>query len=281
MRDERLTVIREGLAFGEGPRWRDGWLYYSDFYRHVVERLNVSGEVEEVARVPTQPSGLGWLPDGRLLIVSMTDRKLLCMEADGTLREHADVSHIAGFNCNDMVVDSSGRAYVGNFGSDRALEGPQTATLAIVEADGTAAAGPDELAFPNGTVITPDGGTLIIGETMGKRLTAFDVRADGTLANRRLWADIDPHFPDGICLDVQGAIWVADPVGKGVVRVVEGGEIVDRIDTGRPAYACMLGGEDGKRLFVVTGETSGDEAARTRNGAIEWLDVEVPRDGLP
>lgn len=281
MRDKRLTVIRDGLSFGEGPRWHDGYLYYSDFYRHVVERIDLHGNVEQVASVPTQPSGLGWLPSGQMLIVSMTNRKLLLQERDGTLREHADLSDIANFHCNDMVVDAIGRAYVGNFGSDRSVEKFKTATLAIVDPDGSVHAGPDKLAFPNGTVITPDGKTLIIGETMSKRLTAFDVDDDGTLSNRRIWADIDPHWPDGICLDAQAAIWVADPVGKCVVRVAEGGEVLDRIDTGRPSYACMLGGDDGKRLFVITGEHSGEKAAATRDGAIEYLDVDVPHAGLP
>lgn len=273
-------VILEGLSFGEGPRWHDGALWFSDFYRHGVFRLHDDGgptaTEERMLEVPTQPSGLGWLPDGDLLVVSMVDRKLLRVGADGEVSEHADLSAIAGGNCNDMVVASDGTAYVGNFGENR---GP--ATLAIVAPDGTARPGPSEMAFPNGTVITPDGSTLIIGESMGRRLTAFTITDTGDLVDRRVWADLGDGIPDGICLDAEGGIWVADPRNANCSRVVEGGEVTDRIDLELNCFACMLGGDDRRTLYLVTAPTSGDEAAATRNGRIERTRVNVPGAGLP
>jgi sugar lactone lactonase YvrE len=278
-----LTTLVKDLAFSEGPRWHDGRLYYSDFYRHVVEAVDMDGNVEVIAEVPEQPSGLGWLPDGRLLIVSMLDRKLLRQEPDGKLVEHADLNDIASYHCNDMVVDSRGRAYVGNFGFD--LENrpghPEPADLAFVDIDGRVSCAAEGIEFPNGTVITPDGTTLIIGESFGRKLTAFDVDDSGGLSNRRVWANTHPHIPDGICLDSKDGIWVADPANHCVVRVLEGGEITDTIDTGRAAFACLLGGEDRKRLFICTAPGSGSAAASTRDGCIEYIDVEVAGAGLP
>ncbi|HJL60801.1 MAG TPA: SMP-30/gluconolactonase/LRE family protein [Pseudomonadales bacterium] len=278
-----LKTLVENLAFSEGPRWHDGRLYYSDFYRHVVEAVDVEGNVEVIAEVLSQPSGLGWLPDGRLLIVSMLDRKLLRQEADGSLVEHADLNSVATYHCNDMVVDGAGRAYVGNFGFDIEVQGnsPSNADLAFVDADGVVSVAAEGIAFPNGTVITPDGKTLIIGETFAAKLTAFDIDEAGKLSNRRVWAEIGPHVPDGICLDEAGGIWVADPREGCVVRVLEGGEITETIDTGRPAFACMLGGEDRKRLFICTASGSGSGADLARDGCIETIDVEIPGAGWP
>lgn len=279
-----LTPILDGISFGEGPRWRDGKLWFSDFYRHVVETVTPAGDRETILEVPQQPSGLGWLPDGDLLIVSMLDRKLL--RWDGTdLTQHADLSSLVAQPCNDMVVDTEGRAYVGNFGFNRHQgDEPTTTHLTVVEVDGTVAAGPGDLFFPNGTVITADGSTLIIGETMGQKLTAFDRDpATGALSNQRLWADLGPHFPDGICLDAEDGVWVADPRNGQAFRVLEGGEITDRVSCGegRHAFACMLGGADGTTLFVVTNTGSGPEAAASLNGRIETVEVSVARAGQP
>ena len=278
-----LTTIVDGLAFSEGPRWHHDRLFYSDFYRYVVEAVDLDGTVEVIAEVPTQPSGLGWLPDGRLLIVSMLDRKLLRQETDGSLVEHADLNSVAVFHCNDMVVDSFGRAYVGNFGFDIETQplSPKAADLALVEIDGAVSCAASGLEFPNGAVISPDGKTLIIAETFGRKLSAFDIDDSGQLSNRRVWADIDPHVPDGICLDEAGGIWVADPARSCVVRVMEGGEITDTVDTGRPAFACMLGGTDRKRLFICTASGSGADAASNRDGRIEYTDVKIAGAGLP
>jgi sugar lactone lactonase YvrE len=279
-----LNTILDGLSFGEGPRWRDGRLWFSDFYKHEVVAVTVDGVRETMVQVPQQPSGLGWLPDGALLIVSMLDRKLLRWDGNYTTT-HADMSELIAKPCNDMVVDDAGRAYVGNFGFNR-HEGDDFAEthLTIVEPDGSFAVGPDGLAFPNGAVIAPDGTTLIIGETMGNRLTAFDRDATtGTLGNRRVWADLGPHLPDGICLDAAGGIWVADPRNGQAFRVVEGGEITDRVSCGegRHAFACMLGGADGTTLFVVTNTGSGPEAAASINGRIEIVEVEHAAAGRP
>ena len=276
-------VVAEGLSFPEGPRWRGGALYFSDFYRQTVFRLAPGGELEPVVRVENQPSGLGWLPDGRMLIVSMTDRRLLRLEADGSLVEHADLSGLAGYHCNDMVVDAGGGAYVGNFGYDTRGEAEvKLADLIRVTADGKTSVAAEGFAFPNGAVITPDGKTLVVGETRANRLTAFEVAADGSLSNRRVWADLGKNFPDGICLDAEGAIWVADPRNNETIRVEEGGAIVERISTGAyGSFACMLGGDDRKTLYICTCTGSGPHAAERRDGRIEAIRVAVPGAGQP
>lgn len=278
-----LTTLVENLSFSEGPRWRNGRLYYSDFYRHVVEAVDLEGNVTTIAEVPNQPSGLGWLPDGRLLIVSMLDRKLLRQEPSGELVEHADLAGIATFHCNDMVTDNLGRCYVGNFGFD--LENRdadrKAADLALVQPDGSVSVAAEGLKFPNGAVITPDGRTLIIGETMGQVLTAFDIANDGSLSNRREWAATKPHLPDGICLDAAGGVWIADPMNACVVRFEEGGKLTDRVDTGQAAFACALGGDDGKRLFMLVADASGSAAENSRTGRIVYTDVSEPGTGSP
>lgn len=278
-----LEVLVHGLQFGEGPRWHDGLLWYSDFYAHKVRTVDLQGTVRDIADVPNQPSGLGFDPEGRLLIVSMLDRRLLRQAADGALEEVGDLSGVVSAPCNDMVVDAQGRAYVGNFGFERHKgEDPKTTSIWRIDPDGTVHEAATELMFPNGTVITPDGGTLVVGETFGNRLTAFDRAADGTLSNRRLFADMPGYFPDGICLDAEGAIWVADPRGRRVVRVFEGGRIAEEIPLGdRGAYACMLGGPQQRHLFVITNQDSGPDIAGRGLGRIEVMEVEVPGAGLP
>lgn len=278
-----LTVVADDLSFPEGPRWHDGAFYFSDFYRHSVFRLSEGGALETVAEVPNQPSGLGWLPDGRMLIVSMLDRKLLRQEADGSLAEHADLSALATGHCNDMVVDGQGGAYVGNFGYNRhAGEVPRDADLVRVSPAGEVSVAAPGMAFPNGSVITPDGRTLIVGETQGKRLTAWDIADDGALSNRRVWADLGDNFPDGICLDAAGAIWVADPRNNETIRVAEGGQVLERISTGdRGAFACMLGGNDRQTLYICTCTGSGPHAEARRDGRIETIRVATPGAGHP
>jgi sugar lactone lactonase YvrE len=274
--------LLEGLTFTEGPRWREGKLWFSDFYTHRVMTVDLQGRSETIAEVPQQPSGLGWTPDGTLLIVSMLDRKL--MRLDGkALRVVADLSGFATGPCNDMTVDKQGRAYVGNFGFDRSKNEPERTTcIARVDPDGRVSKAADGLMFPNGTVITPDGKTLIVGETFGHRLTAFDVSGDGTLSRKRVFADLPDVFPDGMCLDAEGALWVADARGKRVVRVFEGGRIAQTISTGEQgAYACMLGGDDRRTLFICTSSNSGPGQAAKRDGKIETVRVDVPGAGLP
>ena len=235
-----------------------------------------------------RPSGLGWLPDGDLLLVAMQARQVWRVDDDGP-SIHADLSHLATWHCNDMVVAVDGTAYVGNFGFD--IEGdrsnPVTATLAVVRPDGTVEAGPADLAFPNGSVITPDGGTLILGETFASRMTAFDVGTGGRLSNRRTWAETPGVRPDGCCLDAAGGIWIANAGTDEVVRIVEGGEVTDRLampalDRPQKAYACMLGGDDGRTLHCVTAPGSREaETAGVGGGAIWTVRVEHAGAGRP
>lgn len=262
------TTLLAGLSFAEGPRWHDDRLVFSDFYRHEVLSATMTGELTVLATVAGQPSGLGWLPDGRMLVVSMVDRRVLRLEPDGSLVEHADLSSLATWHCNDMVVDEVGRAYVGNFGFDLHhaeasgdWSGIRSAAIALVQPDGSVSVAADDLHFPNGTVITPDGRTLIVAESMGRRLTAFDRADDGTLSNRRAWASLMQEdgtmvAPDGIGAGADGAIWVANALAPQVVRVTEGGAITDTVATTQNAYACCVGGPDGRHLLVCTAPTS-------------------------
>jgi sugar lactone lactonase YvrE len=278
----KLEPLLDGLSFGEGPRWRDGKLWFSDFYRHRVFTVDESGKAETVVEVPGQPSGLGWRPDGALLIVSMTDRRLMRF-SNGKLTVEAELKPLATGHCNDMIVDAKGRAYVGNFGFDRhAGEPERPAVLVRVDPDGSVHEAAHDLVFPNGTVITPDGRTLVIAETMAKRLTAFDVATDGTLSNRRVWAETPSCYPDGNCLDAEGAIWVTGATTHHLVRVREGGRVTHDLDLGpRSAFACMLGGADRRTLFVITNTGSGPGTADRRDGRIETMRVDIAGAGLP
>jgi sugar lactone lactonase YvrE len=275
-------VLLDGIVFPEGPRWHDGKLWFSDMHAHRVVTVDLAGRAEGVVEVPNQPSGLGWLPDGRLLVVSMTDRRLLRLDPGG-LTVVADLSALASFYCNDMVVDDRGRAYVGNFGFDLHAAAPfHPAELILVPPDGPPRIVANELAFPNGCVITPDGRTLVVGESGGARLTAFTIAADGSLGERRVWAALENAVPDGICLDAEGAIWVASPVGNEVLRVREGGVVVDRVRVSTIPFACMLGGPDRRTLFVATAETHQPELVKAKpSGRIEIASVDVPGAGRP
>jgi sugar lactone lactonase YvrE len=275
-------VLLDGLVFPEGPRWHGGKLWFSDMHDHRVMNVDLNGRAETVVEVPGQPSGLGWLPDGRMLIVSMTDRRLLRLDAGG-LAEVADLSRLAKFHCNDMVVDAKGRAYVGNFGYDlHAQAEPVFAAIILVTPDGAARIVADQMAFPNGSVITPDGRTLIVGESTAARLTAFDIQADGSLANRRVWAQLDAAVPDGICLDAENGVWIASPIGTEVLRIAQGGKITHRIGVSGRTFACMLGGPDRRTLFVCTAQGfHPDEWVRERQGRIETVEVDIPGAGLP
>jgi len=279
-----LRPVLDGLAFGEGPRWRDGRLYFSDMHAHEVVAVTPDGVRETIVESPTAVSGLGWLPDGRMLIVSMDDNKLMRLEADGRLVEHADLSSVSTLNPNDMVVDAKGRAYVGNFGFPLYPRGEmKPARMARVDPDGSVHEAADGLIFPNGPVITPDGKTLVVGETFASRMTAFDIAPDGSLSNRRLWAPLpEPAVPDGCCLDAEGAIWVASPTTNDVLRLHEGGRVSERIDAGRGAFACMLGGDDRRILFIFVADGSDPKISREkRTAGIVAVDVEVAGAGLP
>lgn len=278
----KLDTLLDGLTFGEGPRWHGGKLWFSDFYSHRVMTVDLAGKAETILEVPQRPSGLGWTPAGELLVVSMLDQRVLRFDGKAT-HLHADIAALAGGPCNDMVVDAQGRAYVGNFGYDRHNGAPEkSACIALVGTDGKAVSAAEGLTFPNGMVITPDGKTLIVGETFAQRLTAFDIRADGMLINRRVFAETPGCFPDGICLDAEGAVWVTNPQGDSVLRVFEGGRVAQKVFTGeRRSYACMLGGADRRTLFVVTNVGSGPAVAEKKAGRIETVQVDVPGVGLP
>ena len=293
-----FTSLISGLSFTESPRWRDGRLYVSDFYTHRVLAIAMDGTAETIARVPQQPSGLGFLPDGRMLIVSMRDRRVLRLEFDGSLVEHADLSRLAPWHCNDMLVDPEGRAWVGNFGFDLMTGAPPRSTVLIgIESDGTAQVVADDLGFPNGMVLTPDGRTLIVAESMMDRLTAFDVNAS-KLGERKTWAAFgDPPTStnlsealgqlavasDGICLDAEGAIWIADATHGRLVRVAEGGRILEVHKTdSMGVFACMLGGDDGRTLFACVAPTFHEAEAKANHQAAIWMTrVDVPHAGLP
>jgi sugar lactone lactonase YvrE len=292
MSEEESSVLRPGvepsvliddLVFAEGPRWRDGRLWFSDMHAHEVISVDERGVRETVALVAGSPSGLGWLPDGRLLVVSMQDRRVLRLDGR-RLVEHADLSSLAPFHLNDMVVDARGNAFVGNFGFD--LHGgakTRTTCLIHVAPDGRARIAAEGLCFPNGAVVTPDGSTLIVAESFGQCLTAFDLAADGTLSNRRVWAAVD-FQPDGIALDADGCIWAAQPIAPGSVRrVAPGGAIVQQIDTGdRGAFACALGGADRRTLFLLEAFASSPHAdPQPGNARIRTLRVDVPGVGIP
>ncbi|HVE45447.1 MAG TPA: SMP-30/gluconolactonase/LRE family protein [Acidimicrobiales bacterium] len=278
-----LERLIGGLDFGESPRWHEGRLWYSDFYQRAVYAVARDGEREAVhSGLPDQPSGLGWLPDGTLLVVSMCDRKVL-REERGQLVEHADLATVAPAECNDMVVDAGGNAYVGNFGYHYIGGGrPPTADLALVRPDGSVSVAATDLHFPNGSVITPDGSTLIVGETFGGGFEAFTIADDATLGERRRWADTPGCGPDGCTLDAEGAIWFADALGAQVIRVLEGGEVTDSIPTPMASFACMLGGYDGRTLFVLCAPASmPEELAGRAGGFIYTVTVDIPHAGRP
>lgn len=279
-----MRVLLTGLTLPEGPRWHDGRVWVSDMHAGEVVSVDPAGGARRVeAVVPHDPSGLGWLPDGRLLVVSMRDRRVLRREADGRLVEHADLSKLAPFHCNDAVADRHGRLYVGNFGFDlMAAEPVRTTVLVLVDTDGSARVVAEELAFPNGTVITPDGRTLIVAESSTRCLTAFDVADDGSLSGRRVWAKLPRGTsPDGICLDTEGFVWSACPRSGRVLRLAEGGEVVDerRLPDGLGAYACALGDTT---LFVCAAPVMGTGTAGGRAGSLlAFDDLSVPGAGSP
>ncbi len=300
MPERAIRTVLDGMSYLEGPRWHDGRLYVSDFYTGAIVAVDLDGgaEPKTVATVPEQPSGLGWMPDGSLLAVSMRDRRLLRFRDGGRPEVHADLSDLAPWHLNDMVVDSQGRAFVGNFGFDLMAGGAiRSAAIVRVDADGTATVAAEDLLFPNGTVITPDARTLIVAETLGGRLTAFDLGDDGTLSNRRVWATLSPVVdtedrgellaaggiaPDGTALDAEGCVWAADALGGRVLRVRPGGEIAEEIAPGTGVFACALGGAEGRTLVMCAAPSFAEHERRdTREAVLLACDVDVPRAGLP
>jgi len=288
----QATVLATGLYFGEGPRWHAGRLWFSDFYDHAVKSVDLAGSVRTELTIDDHPSGLGWLPDGRMLVVSMNQRRLLRVDADG-VRVHADLAAVAAHRANDMVVDAQGRAYVGNFGFrlddelkqrgvESVLADHPTANLARVDPDGSVHVAAPDMHFPNGSVITPDGRTLIVAETLALRLTAFDIGPDGSLSNRRVWAPVGMRAPDGICLDADGHVWIANAIAPECVLFAPGGAIVATVATDQPCFACMLGGDDGRTLFMMTAPSSvADVVSVARLAHIVTARVQSPGAGRP
>jgi sugar lactone lactonase YvrE len=255
-----LQTLMTGIAFGESPRWHDDRLWFSDWGAQEIIAVDLEGESEVIVRVASFPFCIDFLPDGRLLIVSASDRLLLRREPDGPLVTHADLSTLSEHPWNDIVVDGRGNAYIGNIGFDFPEAEFAPGTLALVTPDGSARQVADGVAFPNGIVVTPDNSTLIVAESYANRLTAFDITADGSLSNRRMWAELGGGVPDGICLDAEDAVWYGDVPNKRCVRVREGGEVLQTIALDRGCFACMLGGPDGKTLFMVAQVWSGMES---------------------
>jgi sugar lactone lactonase YvrE len=287
-----IRLLANEISFGECPRWHDGRLWFSDFFAHAVKSVSLAGDLRTEFEIDDQPSGLGWMPDGSMLIVSMKKRQVLRRGPDGTFSVHAKIPN-AVFRCNDMVVDAAGRAYVGDFGFDlhgeilkrgigSVLGNHATAAITCVEPNGSVDVAAEGMHFPNGSVITPDGKTLIVGETLAGALTAFDIGPAGRLNKRRLWANTFPRVPDGIALDADGNIWVANPLAPECFLVAEGGSVLEVIETEMPCYACMLGGKNGRTLFMLTAPTSLEPAWDSLPaGQLLVAEVDTPHAGQP
>ncbi len=271
----------EDLGFPEAPRWHDGRLWCSDFHDRCVRAVGLDGAAETVLELDDSPSGLGWAPDGRLLVVAMTRRALLEVGPDGP-EVRADLTDLTRVRANDLLVDGGGGAWVSSFGFDLAGGGPAVPTALVrVEPDGSAHAAAQDLLFPNGMALTDDGRTLVVAETWGARITAFDVAPDGALSGRRVFAETPGLAPDGLCLDAEGCVWFATARTAEVLRVREGGEVAGRVavGSGSLSYACTLGGDDGRTLFVCTAPTWREGGPRA--GRVEVARVDVPRAGRP
>ena len=267
-----LRILVEGLSFPESPCWRDGWLWFSDSVSGRVHAVDGAGQEMTVIDSPDEPGGLGWLPDGDLLLAAMTGRKLL--RYDGRrLTEFADLSGLTEYYLKALLVDSAGRAYVSCSGFDNyTVAAPQPSQLILVETNGTARRVGSDLLLANGMAITPDGRTLIVAESFGERLSAFDIAADGSLDRHRVWARLALLTPGGLCLDREGAVWVASPLSSEVLRVREGGGILDRISIPGNPTSCVLGGDEGKTLFVTVAALV---PPRPGSGRIEAIPVAI------
>lgn len=282
MKTFRTETVASGLAFPEGPRWHAGRFWFTDQHARAIYALDQTGQLELIARTEDLPGGLGWLPDDRLLVVYMTQRKIMQLSGH-ELIPYVDLHDQASFHCNEMLVDESGRIYAGNFGYD--LHGgaeQRPAEILLVDTDRSVEQFADDVIFPNGSVITPDGKRLLVAETFAHRICEFHLDSRGRMRSRRVWAELGKATPDGICLDQQDALWVASPGTRDLIRVKHGGDIIARCETRGTPYACMLGGANRHTLFVCTSETDDPaEARQLKSGRIERVDVAVPGTGLP
>jgi len=275
-----METMLTGLGFGESPRWHEGRLWFCNWGRQEIVAVEHKGKSEVMARVTTSlPFSIDWLPDGRLLVVAGRERLLLRREPDGSMVTHADLQRLAEQNCNEIVVDGRGNVYVNGGGFDRPGQKP-AGIIALVTPDGAVRQVADGLNFPNGMAVTPDNSTLIIAESQGNKLTAFAIAADGSLSNRRVWADLGDGVPDGICIDADKAVWYADVPNKRCVRVREGGAVLQTINLDRGGFACMLGGADRRTLFIVASEWHGFEKMMDGMGTGQLLAVRVSTPGV-
>jgi sugar lactone lactonase YvrE len=277
-------ILLTGLVIGESPRWHEDRLWFSNWGTQEIVAVDLEGNSQVMARVPTTiPFSIDWLGDGRLLVTAGPEGRLLRQEPDGSLVDHVDMSGLGFAGLNEIVVDGRGNIYV-NGGCDfNPGEGKAPGGIALVTPDGSVRQVADEIAFPNGMAVTADNSTLIIAESYAKRLTAFDIAADGSLKNRRVWADLNDGVPDGICIDADNVVWYADVPNKRCVRVREGGEVLQTIDLDRGCFACMLGGEDGKTLFMVAAEWRGLEHMfdEPHTGQVVTARAPAPSAGWP
>jgi sugar lactone lactonase YvrE len=272
----------EGIGLGESPRWHEGRLWFCDWVAHEVVALAPGGEREVIATVDAFPFSIDWLPDGPMLVTA--GPKLLRMELDGSLATHADLSALSEYGWNEIVVDARGNAYVNGAGFDLMAGGDfAPGTIAVLRPDGSAELIADGVAFPNGMALSPDDSTLIVADSYAKELIAFDIGDDATLSNRRTWAALGEGVPDGICLDAEGALWYGDVPNRRCTRVAEGGETLAVIEADRGCFACMLGGEDGRTLFMNVAEWTGPEGIfkEPRTGQVLALEAPAPHAGHP
>lgn len=282
----RPRTVLTGLAIGESPRWHDGRLWFSNWVAQEVIAVDLDGNSEIILRVPfsTFPFSIDWLPDGRRLMCSGSDRALLRTEPDGSLVTHADTRRLSKTGWNEIVVDARGNAYVNGGGFDMMAGEPfKPGIVALVTPNGAARQVADDIHFPNGMAITPDGSTLVVAESYGRRLSAFEIAGDGSLTKRRVWANLGDGVPDGICFDVENALWYADVPNKRCVRIREGGEVLQTVNADRGCFACMLGGSERTTLFVLAAEWRGPQAMTdgSRTGKLLAVDVSVPGAGRP
>lgn len=278
------SELPTGLAIGESPRWHEGRLWFANWGTQEVVAVDPEGNREVMARVPTTiPFSLDWLPGGQLLAVSGPEARLLRQEADGSFVTHADLRSLAGV-FNEFVVDGRGNAYINGGVFDFATgAGAETGVIALVTPDGAVKRAADHINFGNGMAVTPDNRTLIVAESWAGRLSAFDIAEDGSLSNRRVWADLGVGAPDGICLDAEGAVWYGDVPNRRCVRVREGGEVVQEVALEQGCFACTLGDEDGRALFMMTADWSGfDEmSGEARTGPVLSVPAPMPKAGWP
>jgi sugar lactone lactonase YvrE len=277
-----MRTLMEGIGLGESPRWHEGRLWFSDWVAHQVIALDEDGNSEVMARIDAFPFSIDWLPKGPMLVTA--GRELLRMEDDGSLVSHRDLSEFSEFGWNELVVDGNGNAYVNGPGFDM-MGGADfvPGIVVLLRPDGSAEKVAEGVAFPNGMAVTPDDATLIVADSYAKELLAFDIAADGAVGNRRTWADLRDGVPDGICIDAEGAIWYADVPGRSCVRVREGGEVLQTIEFDRGCFACMLGGANGRNLFIMAQEWTGPEGIfnEPRTGQVVTVDAPATQAGHP